>query len=447
MNDEVERPAAPTGNGDRPSSGAVAASSNRPPVPAGRPRPGRDLVREQRGLPAARRRAVAPVEAAPVSWAGVAQPVQFLIEAQRRRRRRFLLRLAVFCGLPTLLTLCYMLFIASPRYVSEFELTYQSYQPPQSLSAGLVQSFFGTSDTGTVDLTTILYEYVRSQSLADQLDKELHLREYYSSPKVDWLSRMSPKANKATFLKYYLWYISASEGWGGYLTVDVQAFDPDYAHKVAKAIFKACDQMVDQMTDRAAKDEVRYAENTLKEAETRVQKARLALMDFQNVHGILNPPGSANQIGGVVGALESSLAAAQTQLATLIATAPRSPQVAAVKAQIAATEKQLNDERLRLANRGGTDAYSKLLDEYSALQLEQQFAEHAYLSAQQGLAVAREDAAHKQIYLIDFAPPYRPDRQSLEFAVFYTTTALIVSIVLFAIGSLIAGALRDQSGL
>jgi capsular polysaccharide transport system permease protein len=134
-------------------------------------------------------------------------------------------------------------------------------------------------------------------------------------------------------------------------------------------------------------------------------------------------------------------------LAALVATAPRSPQVVATKAQIAALQAQLKEERYRLANSSGTAAYSKLLDEYSALELEQQFAQNAYLSAQQGLAVARADAARKQIYLIDFAPPYRPDKQNIEFAVFYTLTALIVSLVLFGIGSLIAGALRDQAGL
>lgn len=382
-----------------------------------------------------------------MSWTGVAEPVQFLIKSQRARRRRYLLRLGIICGLPTVLTLLYMLFIASPRYVSEFEITYQTYQPPQTLSAGLVQSLFGSSSVGNVDLSTILYEYIRSEALLSKLDSELHLRKYYSSPKVDYLSRMNPKANKDVFLRYYLWYVSVAQGWGGYLTVDVQAFDPDYALAVAKAIIKACDQMVDQLTDRAAQDEVRFAQDTLNQAEARVRKARLALTDFQNAHGILNPPGSANQIGGVVGTLEGNLAAAQTQLATLIATAPHSPMVAATRAQIIALQQQLTAERARLAKNGSNNNYAKLLDEYSALELEQQFAQTSYLSAQQGLAVARADAAHKQIYLVDFARPYRPDRENIEFAVFYTVTALIVSVVLFAICSLIAGALRDQSGM
>jgi capsular polysaccharide transport system permease protein len=446
MSDDHGGSADPPANGDRQPASNAVAPRRRPRPAARRAGTGRELVRDWR-LPPADPRPAPPPAAEPITWGGLAQPVQLLIKSQRARRRRYLLRLGFFCGLPTLLTLCYMLFVASPRYVSEFEITYQAYQPPQTLAAGLVQSFFGSSTTGTVDLSTILYEYVRSQAMLDKIDKQLHLREYYSSTKVDFLSRMNPKANKAIFLKYYLWYVSASQGWGGYLTVDVQAFDPDFAYRVAQAIVKTCDQMVDQLTNRAAQDEVRYAQEVVNKAEARVRKARLAMTDFQNGHGILNPPGSANQLGGIVGTLEANLAVAQTQLATLAATAPRSPQVAAVKAQIAATEKQLNQERLRLANAADATAYSKLLDEYSALQLEQEFAKTAYLSAQQGLEVARADAAHKQIYLIDFAPPYRPDKQNIEFAVFYTLTALVASLLLFGIGSLVAGALRDQAGL
>jgi capsular polysaccharide transport system permease protein len=449
MNDDQEGSAEPTPNTDRQQGGDLAAPRNRARAPIARgPGAGRELVRDRRLPPAERRQAPPPVEAQPVAWAGVAHPVQILLESQRARRRGYLLRLALFSGLPTVLTLAYMLFVASPRYVSEFQITYQTYQPAQNLSSGLIYSIFGSSANGNVDLSTILYQYIRSETLMKKLDAQLHLREYYSSPKVDYLSRMNPKANISTFMRYFLWYVSVSEGWGGYLTVDVQAFDPDYALAVAKAAVTACDKMVDQLTDRAAQDEVRYAQDTVNQAEARVSKSRLALTDFQNAHGILNPPGSANQIGGIVGTLEGNLAVTRTQLAALIETAPHSPQVVATKAQIAALEVQLKEEQRRLANStGSAAAYSKLLDEYSALMLEQTFAQNAYQSAQQGLVVARADAARKQIYLIDYSPPYRPDKQNIEFAVFYTVCALISTLLLFGIGSLIAGALRDQAGM
>lgn len=429
MSDEQEKPRSLTA---RP----------RPPLTRVR---GREVARERPATALAP--SPAPSEPAPISWTTDVQPAQILLNSRRARRRRFFLRLGLFSGLPALLTLLYMLFVASPRYVSEFEITYQIYQPAQNLTQGLVQSVLGTSQSNNVDFSALLYEYIRSQALMLQLDKELHIRQYYSGPKVDYLSRMNPNASLETFQRYYQWYVSVAEENGGYLTVDVQAFDPDYAVALAKAIVKACDKMVDEVNARPLQDAVRYAEAELKRSEQRVRQNRLAMMEFQNVHGDLSPPTSASQLNGIVGAIEGQLATARTELNTLLATAPHSPLVAATRAQIAALDGQLKQEKTRLANNSDGTPYSKLLDEYSALQLEQQFAKSDYQAAQQGLELARADAARQQNYLIDFIPPNRPDKQNIGFALVYTFTALVTSLVLFAVGSLVGGAMRDQAGL
>jgi capsular polysaccharide transport system permease protein len=457
MSDDQEKPDNPPSGDRTETSRDPTVSPNLPRAPSGERGTRREIVRDRgasrelarkRNLsPPVRSPSAPPSEPTPFVWPGVLEPAQLLLDSRRTSRRRFFLRLAIFSGLPTLFTLLYMLFVASPRYVSEFQVTYQTYQPPQNLSSGLVQNLLGSSQGSTIDFGTILYQYIGSQALLAKLDRELHLREYYSSPKVDYLSRMNPKATISTFLRYYGWYVSVSEGQGGYVTVDVQAFDPDYALAVAKAILTASDQMADGMTLRARHDEVRYAEAEVKQAEDRVRKARLALTDFQNAHGDLNPAGSANQLHGIVGTIEGNLAAARTTLTMLTQASPHSPQIATVKYQIAALEGQLKQEQHRLANDSGGVPYSKLLDQYSALQLEQQFAQTAYQAAQQGLVVARADASRQQNYLIDFVPPYRPDKQNIEFALVYTLTALIASLVLFGIGSLIGGAMRDQAGM
>jgi capsular polysaccharide transport system permease protein len=407
----------------------------------------RELVRRRSPPPPALAPSTAPVEPAPVPWTGVLPSAQILLDTRRARRRRFFLRLGLFSGLPTLLTLLYMLFVASPRYVSQFEVTYQSYQPAQNLTQGLVQSVLGTSQSNNVDFSALLYEYIRSQSLLKNLDEKLHLRQYYSARNVDYFSRMNPKASLDTFLRYYQWYVSVSEENGGYLTVDVQAFDPDYAQALAKAIVEACDKMVDEITLRPLQDEVRFAEGEVARAERRVRRARQAMTDFQNAHGDINPPTSASQLNGIVGGLEGQLAAARTELNMLVSTAPHSPQIAATRAQIAALEGQLKQEQNRLANSAGGAPYSVLLDEYNAIQLEQQFARSDYMAAQQGLEVARANAARQENYLVAFIPPNRPDKEDLEFALIYTFTAFVTSLVLFAIGSLIGGAMRDQAGL
>ena len=404
----------------------------------------------------ARRSGILPSTASPAQpfatplapWPEPAEHVQVLLTMRKSRRRRFLLRLALFCGLPTLLTALYMIFVASPRYISEAQLTYQTYQPPQKLSQGLVQTLIGTSQSNTVDLGVVLDQYIQSPALLKKLDSELHLRKYYSNPKVDYFSRMNPKASFDTFLRYYQWYVSVSYALGGYVTVTVEAFDPQFAAKLAQAIVKASDQMVNDLSARARQDEVTYAKDELRRQEEQVKKARLALTDFEDAHRDINPPRSASQLTGIVGTLQSDLATARTELNDLLAyMSATSPQVAAVKFKIAALEKQLNEQQGKLANSGNGTPYSKILEQYSALELDEEFAKNAYQAAQQGLEVAHADAARQVSYLVDFAPPYVPDKPSLTIPVVYTLTVFIASLVLFGIGSLIAAAFRDHAGI
>jgi capsular polysaccharide transport system permease protein len=376
----------------------------------------------------------------------LASPMQMLLAARAQRKRRFMIRIGLFCILPTVITFLYMIIIASPRYTSEFEITYQTYSPPTSTTTGLVQNFLGASGGSTVDPSQILYEYIRSASLMEKVDQQVGLRKYLSDNNVDFFARMSPSANLDTFLRYYLWHISVEEGSGGYLTVDVEAYDQKMATAVAKAIIKDCDEMVDQMTGPARNNEVKTAETLVQQAEQRVLKAREALTEFQNKYGDLDPQSSANQLTGIVGSIESQLSTQRANLSALEAGAPRSPQVRATQLAIGSLEQQLRSEQGRLASSTGNGAFSNLLNQYSALELEQDFAKNSYLAAQQGLSVARADAATKQNYLIDFAPPYTPPNSSLLNALLDALTVLLSTLVLFGIVSLMAGAIRDQSG-
>jgi capsular polysaccharide transport system permease protein len=373
---------------------------------------------------------------------------ELLSTMRRTRRRRFLVKFALFVGVPTLLAFAYVFAWATPRYASEFEITYQSFQAPQTLSSGLVQTLLGGGGAG-VDLGSIVYEYIRSATLLAQLDAKLHLRQYYSSSKIDYPMRLRRDASAEAFLSYYrLHVVSVSEGLGGYLTVTVQAFDPKFATALAQAIVQATDKMVDDMTARARQDEVRFAESELKRQEERVIRARTALTRFENIHGDLNPQDVANQLGNIAGGLEASLSQARSQLAALLTQVrPDAPQVVNLKTQIASLEKQLQSERGRLANANDKTGYSDILEQFSRLQLEQEFAKDAYLAAQQGLAVARADAARKENYLVDFVAPSRPDQPTSWFPITYVATAFIGSLFLYAVGSLIGGAFRDQAGL
>jgi capsular polysaccharide transport system permease protein len=433
MSDDRERPGVLA---VRPGRGRKALSRRR------------DASSDQNLQPAAAPIAPAPTIEAPLpAWPEAGQHAQLLLAMRRHRRRRFFLRLGLFVGLPTLAVLIYTLAWATPRYVSKTEVIYQTYKPTQTLASGLAQSFLGTSQTNLIDLGSVLDEYIQSPALLDKLDEKLHLRAYYSDPKIDYFSRLNSNASREWFLNYYHWRVSTSLAFGGYLTVTVTAFDPEYARALAKAVVEACDEMIDGLTTQPRQDEVRFAEAEVARQEERVRRARAALTEFQNAHGDLEPQNVATQIGQIAAGLESQLTATRAELTNLLSyMSAGSPPVMQVKLKISALEDQLRRERERLANSKAAPAYSQTLDQYSALELEQEFAKTAYLAAQQGLAVARAQAARKQNYLVAFAPPATPDRPTIYFPLLYTLGTFLISLLAYVVGSLMAGALRDQAG-
>src|SRR5437660_7321516 len=80
----------------------------------------------------------------PRVWADAALEIDHF-KSVHARRIAFLQRLAVFIGLPTLATVAYVYLYASPRYVSEFQITYQSFDQPATAGgqASLISAMFG----------------------------------------------------------------------------------------------------------------------------------------------------------------------------------------------------------------------------------------------------------------------------------------------------------------
>lgn len=413
---------------------------NKPIEPGGLP-----SRREPKGeiaqQPAAQHRAspVAP------SWAEAEPYSALLLAARRQRRQRLLLRLAILVGMPTLATALFFLLVASPRYVSRAELTYEIFRPPQSLAAGLAQSFSGTSQNNTVDLGSIIYEYVRSDAIVRRVGRTVPLQAAFARRSLDWFSRLRPHASAAEVADAFRARVSVSEGLGGFIAIEVATADPELSLSLARAVVSACDTMVDDMTMRARQDEMAFAEGEVGREEDRVRNARLALTAFQDAHGNQDPARMASQLGTIVGALETDLAAARTQLAeTVPFVASGSPALRQIRARIASLGRQLDEQKARLAGPSGTP-FSQILADYARLQLDEEFARSAYTQAEQGLAVARADAARKQNYLVAFVEPVLPDRRDLRTPLATTASVFCAALLASVALSVLAGALRDQA--
>ncbi len=136
----------------------------------------------------------------------------------------------------------------------------------------------------------------------------------------------------------------------------------------------------------------------------------------------------------------------------------KSPQIVSLKTRINGLEKQIDAEKLRLATTTDTGAaghtaardgvpYSKLVAEWTALELEQKFASDSYVSAKQAYDLARVDAERQENYVESFVKPNLPQRSTSPDPWTWIPATFLVSLVAYAIGSMLIGSFRDQAGL
>ena len=385
---------------------------------------------------------------APPPPADIAPHLEVLLLTQKHKLRRFFMRTGIFVLLPCFVVWFYTALIATPRYVCTYQITYQTYEATSSLSGGLTPSVIGSSLANSIDYGALLYQYIRSAQLAEDVDAKLHLRKYYASHHIDWLSRLDRHANQANFLAYWQSHVSVSEGFGGYITIAVQGFDPQFSLKLAQAIYDDTDEMMSRLTAKASANMVATATNQLAQASVGLQKSNDALTTFRNTHGDLDPSLIATQLAGVEGALESQIAAANAQLAQDEANMqPNASQIVQMKLQISGLQSQLNAERQRLASSNGQSNYSDMVTQYETMITNQLLATSVYQAAQQGLIIAQADATQKQNYVVDYIPPLLPDRPTVPDPLQDTLITFLACLCIYGIANLLVSAFRDQAGI
>jgi len=406
--------------------------------------------------------AVRPLQSPPsLAWAKEAALID-LAQSVRKRRIGFLRRTLLFIGLPTLLATIYVYVYATPRYVSEFQLTYQTFAQPGSSAAAMAlggQSSFLSSVLGvgssSVDMSRVLAAYLTSSDLLQHVAQKVDLRSHYGNPRIDWLDRLRSSASQEQMLAYFQNRVTVDALMGGYVIVDVEAFDRETARKIAVAMAAAADEMVQAINDRALNDEVLLAEKELSRTQDLLVKATVNVTNFQNKHHNFDPQTAAAQLGNVVGGLESQLASYRSALASFRNfVGDDAPAVKALLAQIRATEQELKAENYRLANPAKSspdsraphaEPYSEMVAEYVNLTEAQRFATDAYTSAKAALDAARTNAANKRAYVESFVNPNSPDESTLPGprTIFGT---FIIALLSYMIGSLLIAALRDDAG-
>ena len=348
--------------------------------------------------------------------------------------------------LPTLLSLLYFGLWASPMYIAEARFAVRGAETSGG-GSGLAALLLPSGASVGAD-AHIVAEYIQSPDIMEAIDGELHIFRHFSSREYDFISRLATDATRDERLSYWNWAVKPSfDPETGVIALSVRAYDPATAQKLAEAVLTKSEALVNAMSRRAQDDAIALAMSEVKTAEQRVSAAQDAMRAFRDRSGMLDPASTAGGLQGIVSQLESEAVKVRAEIAGASTYMSKdAPALVGLRARLAAVEKQLASEKLRLAGEARPDSLTSVAGEYEDLQTESEFARQQLVSAMTSLETARVKAEAKSRYVVAFQIPVLPDESLYPRPFLFTAYVFVGALALVGLCSLIIAAVREHAG-
>ncbi len=312
--------------------------------------------------------------------------------------------------LPTLLATMYFGLLASDRYVSESRFIVRSSE--RSVQTGLLGTLLqGTSLSRSLDDTHAVHDYILSRDALRELNEKLRIAAAFRRRHIDFVNRFGALSWDDSFEalhKYYQRRVTVDVDTSSSIAVlRVNAFTAADAKSINDAILAMSERFVNELSDRARQDIVRYAASEVKDAEQKAQAAALALAEFRTEKSVMDPERQSTVQLQQVLKIEEELIATKTQIAQLERSSPQNPQIPTLHTRQRALQKEINDELESVT--GGRGSLTSKTAGYMRVALEREFAEKQLAAAMTFFDNARNEAQRQQLYLERIVQPNLPD--------------------------------------
>jgi capsular polysaccharide transport system permease protein len=303
----------------------------------------------------------------------------------------------------------------------------------------------GTSTASGED-QYMLQAHILSIDMLRQINEKLDLRQAYTSPKLDFIFRLSENAKQEEFLEYYRNRVEVIvDDASGLLTVRTQGFTPEIAQAVNEEVVAISERFINESSHRLARDQMSFAQSELENARAQLDAVRSRLLQFQEEHGVLDPMAQAAANTGLTSQLQAMQARQEAELKGLQAYLnDEAPQVQALQAQIDGLRQQLQAESRRGVRSAEGVSLNVLAGNYQSLLAEFEFVSDAYRGALTALEAARIESTRKLKSLVLVESPALPESAEYPRRI-YTLFALLMGLtLLFGIGRLIVTTIEDH---
>jgi capsular polysaccharide transport system permease protein len=349
-------------------------------------------------------------------------------------------------GLPTLLAGVYFFGIASDLYSSEVKYLVRGPSAGQSNAISALLS--GAGSSAVSEDTYAVHDYLLSRDAVRRLDQEQDLRTLLSRPEGDILTRFPGylfwREDFEALYKAYARFVSVEiDGTSGVSTLEVKAYRPEDAQRVAKALLAFSEELVNKLNDRARHDALAVFQQEVSNTEHQIADIQAELTSYRVKQRMLDPKSAATGPIELVAQMNGQLANAKSQLAEVIKNAPNSPQIPLIKTRIASLERLIAEEHAKIT--GDSNSVATALSEYERLDVARQLAEKQLASAYASLEAARLQAQRQQLYLETIAQPNLSDYPLYPRRVVSFATVVVTCLLAYGIAWLLVAGVREHA--
>lgn len=375
-------------------------------------------------------------------------------ESQQKLMNLLQRPLISFVAIPVLVFAFYQGVIASDRFVSQAKLIVKEPDSSSTLDPSMaLLTGFGVS-SGSSD-TELVKAYIHSNDMLQHLQTSLGLEAHYSSNDYDFVSRLESEASQEALQEFYEKHVNiVIDEKSQVITINVQAFERDFAHRVNQAIVERAEWYINEIGHKLAKEQLQFIQQEHQVVDERLRDTKAKLLAFQNRHNLLDPQAEGMAFQQITYTLEAEIAAKRTQLGLLRSSmSANAPLVVQTQTELDSLENQLRDQRARLTQgNGGNTALpedeqnlsvSELLARFGEYKIDMELALNAYASSQVSLEKSRIEAYRQIKYLVTVESPTMPEEAAHPDELYNISLFFVVNILLFGIGRILLATVRE----
>ena len=340
----------------------------------------------------------------------------------------------------------YLYNVAEDRYVSQTVMVVKQIDDRSASMATVgLGALLGASSTSVED-AYFLKEYIQSYDMFVKLDKQLNLRKHFVGNQRDWFFRLAPDASHEETLLYYQKRISLHiDEKLTILELTVEGFDPETAYQINRVVIEESERFINELSRQLAREQLKFSEEQLAHALERLRQSREALLNYQNNNSMLDPTANAVSINQLIATLRVNLAELQTQERTLLSYLnPDTPQVIALRSQIAAVQQQISSEGAKLTSTQGGTRLNRQAVQFETLKADAEYSADIYKIALSAFERARIETSRKMKSLVLLTSPQLPDEALYPRRIYILFSIFLIALLVYGFIQLTFSVIREH---